>query len=179
MAGPPDEPPTRRIDPYPPPRGVAHEREVVAEEPPLTRAVLLDELRSLKTATAIIGVVAILALGAALWALLDNGDQGGDARGASSERVSDLEERVDRLENEVDNAPSEKAVSELRQEQEDLSRRVDRLSQRAGDTSGDDQTRQAIEELNQTVEQLDRRVDDVERAQQEQQQSGGASTSPP
>jgi TolA-binding protein len=177
VAGPPEEPPTRRIDPVPPPTGV-HEREVVAEEPGTPRAAVLDELRSLKTATAIIGVISILALGAALWALLDgNEGDGRDATGASNERVSDLEQRVDRLENDVEDTASDKAVSELRQEVEQLDERVGQVSQRAGDNSGDEETQQAIEELGQNVEQLDQRVDDVEQAQQQQPPPGD--TSPP
>jgi ElaB/YqjD/DUF883 family membrane-anchored ribosome-binding protein len=184
VAGPPEEPPTRRIDPLPPTTGVAQEREVVTEEPAVSRAEVLDEVRSLKTATAIIGVVAILALGAALWALLDNGDgdSGGDARGASNERVSDLEQRVDRLENDVEDTASDKAVSELRQDVEQLDQRVGKVSQSAGDNSGDEETQQAIEQLGQNVEQLDQRVDDVEQAQQQadqQSQSGDGGQSPP
>jgi outer membrane murein-binding lipoprotein Lpp len=175
VSGPPDEPPTRRIDPAPPPTGV-HEREVVAEEPGMTRAAVLDELRSLKTATAIIGVISILALGAALWALLanDEGD-GRDATGASNERVADLEQRIDRLENDVEDTASDSSVSELRQEVEQLNERVGQVSERAGDSGADEETSQAVEELGQQVEQLDQRVDDVEQAQQQQ----AGDTSPP
>jgi outer membrane murein-binding lipoprotein Lpp len=182
VSGPPEEPPTRRIDPLPPPTGV-REREVVAEEPGVERAAVLDEVRSLKTATAIIGVISILALGAALWALLDNdGDSGRDATGASNERVSDLEQRVDRLENDVEDTASDKAVSELRQDVEQLDDRVAQASRRAGQSSGgDEETQQAIEQLGQNVEQLDQRVDDVEQAQQQQESQPPADTgeSPP
>jgi len=174
VAGPPEEPPTRRIDPLPPPTGV-HEREVVTEDPGPERAAILDELRSLKTATAIIGVVSILALGAALWALLadNDNDNGRDATGASNERVSDLEQRVDDLENRIDDRATKDSVSEVKQDVSDLEQKVNRAAQQAGDNSGDEETQQAVEELNQSVQQLDQRVDDVEQAQQQQQEQSG------
>jgi gas vesicle protein len=174
VAGPPDEPPTRRIDPTAPPP-VAREHEVVTEERDPERLALLDELGSLKRALALVGAIAIAALGVGLWALLA-GDDGNDARGASRERVSDLEERVNELEGDVENAASDESVSELRQEQEQLGEQVGQLSDQAG--GGDDEARQAAEELGQSVEQLEQRVDAVEQQQEEQAASGGGSDTP-
>ena len=178
MAGPPDEPPTRRIDPVAPPPGTPHEREreVITEEPVGARAELLDELRSLKRTLAIVGVVAIAALGVALWALLSQEEEGDAQRGASNERVSQLEDRVDDVENDVEDAATKGSVSSIRQDQEELSEQVDQLSE---DSSGGDDAQQAqesVEQLQQDVEELGQRLDDLE---QQQQESGGDTQSPP
>jgi outer membrane murein-binding lipoprotein Lpp len=145
--------------------------EVVTEEPAGARAALLDELRSLKRALALVGVIAIAALGVALWALLDQQDSGDGTSGASSERVSRLEDRVDELEGDVEDAASDESVSRLRQEQEDLAEQVGQLSEQS---SGSD-SQEAVDQLEQQVEDLGGRVDDLEQ----QQDAGGTETTPP
>jgi hypothetical protein len=171
VAGPPDEPPTRRIEPVPPP-GSPREMDVVSEEPAGARAALLDELRSLKRTLALVGVIAIVALGIALWALLDQQDDGeSSGSGASSERVSRLEDRVDTLEGDVEDAASDDSVSRLRQQQEDLSEQVDQLDEQA---SGSD-AQESVDQLEQQVDELGQRVDDLE---QQQQQDGGGEPPP-
>jgi phage shock protein A len=170
VAGPPDEPPTRRIPPTPPP-GAPREREVVTEAPAEPRTGLPEELRSLKRALVLVGVIAIAALGVALWALLESQDDSGDGRsGASSERVSQLEDRVDELESDVEDAASDEAVSRLRDQQEELSTRVDELSEQS---SGSD-AEESVGQLEQQVEELGQRVDDL----QQQVESGGTQTGP-
>ena len=177
MAGPPDEPPTRRIDPVPPPPGTPREREIITEEPAGVREALLDELRSLKRTLAIVGVVAIAALGVALWALLSQEEEGDAQRGASNERVSQLEDRVDSLENDVEDAATKQSVSNVRQNQEELSEQVDQLAEDSSG-GGDDaqQAQESVEQLQQDVEELGQRLDDVE---QQQQQSGDDGQTPP
>jgi septal ring factor EnvC (AmiA/AmiB activator) len=146
--------------------------EVVTEEPAGARAALLDELRSLKRALALVGVIAIAALGVALWALLDQQDGGGDGTsGASSERVSRLEDRVDELEGDVEDAASDQSVSRLRQEQEDLAEEVSQLSEQSSGSDAQD----AVDQLEQQLEDLNGRVDDLEQ----QQDAGGTETTPP
>jgi peptidoglycan hydrolase CwlO-like protein len=146
--------------------------DVVTEEPAGARAALLEELQSLKRTLALIGVIAIAALGVALWALLSQeDDSGGDAGGASSERVSGLEDRVDTLEGDVEDAASDESVSRLRQQQEDLGEQVDQLSEQSSDSDAQD----SVEQLSQQVDELGQRVDDLERAQQD---SGGTENPP-
>jgi hypothetical protein len=75
----PDEP-TRRLPPTEPAQPI-REREVVTShelEPAWVQEVL-DRLRSLRTAVALLGVVAVAALALALWALLMQEEEG-DAR---------------------------------------------------------------------------------------------------
>lgn len=173
MAGPPDEPPTRRIDPAAPPPRV-RETEVVAEEADPHRLALEDELRSVKRALALVGLISVAALGVALWALLadDEGDNR-DARGASTERVSDLEERVNDLERDVEDSATDGSVSELRQEQEQLRERVGSL---ANQGDGSEEAQQAAEELQGEIQQLEQRVEQVEQQQEQQDSAGGGDT---
>ena len=145
--------------------------DVVTEEPAGARAALLDELRSVKRTLALVGVIAIVALGVALWALLEQQDDGGDAQGASNERVSRLEDRVDTLEGDVEDAASDNSVSELRQQQEDLSEQVEQLSEQS---SGSD-AEESVQQLEQQVEELGQRVDDLEQ----QPDDGGGTETPP
>ena len=56
-----------------------------------------DRLRSLKTTVVLLAVLAVVALGVAIWALLSSQDSG-ETQGASASRVSALEDQVDELE---------------------------------------------------------------------------------
>lgn len=176
----PDEP-TRRLPPTEPAQPI-REREVVTshELEPAWVEEVLDRLRSLRTAVGLLAVVAVAALGVALWALLTQEEEGDARRGASAERVSDLEDRVDDLESRTRDAASGDAVDRLRDEQESLEERVGAVEDRAGDPSNGaidglqqdvTQLGDAVEEIGGTVEDLEQRVDELER----QQAEGGGS----
>jgi hypothetical protein len=182
----PDEPtrrlpPTHRPDAPPPP---VYEREVAvaASDDLVWREEVIDRLNSLRTAMVLVGVLAVAALGVALWALLTQEEESDARRGASVDRVRDLEERVDALEQDVERAPSRGALSQLSDSVESLDERVgaveDRVArQGAGgaseqaveDLQGDvAQVGEGVEQLGDAVEQLDRRVDAVEQQQEQQ-----------
>src|SRR5918992_117796 len=59
-----------------------------------------------RDAVGLLAVVAVAALGLALWALLTQEEERDARGGASAERVSDLEDRVDDLESDAEQAPS-------------------------------------------------------------------------
>jgi peptidoglycan hydrolase CwlO-like protein len=161
MSSGPDDP-TRPLRP-----GPVREREVATVgEDPLWREELLDRLASLRTAVALLGVLAVAALGVALWALLTTQDSG-NGQGASSSRVSSLQDRVDALENKVDGAPSKSDLSDLRDREKSLEDDVKQLGQQVDKqgSAADDQ-RQAIDQLNQNLQKLQQRVDDLEQRQQ-------------
>jgi gas vesicle protein len=175
----PDEP-TRRLPPThrpdaPPPR--AYEREVVvADDDLIWREELVDRLDRLRTAVVLLGVLAVVALGIALWALLTQEEEGGARRGASAEQVRALEERVEELEQDTGRAASRDAVSQLSETVESLDERVgaveDRVEQEGAseqtieDLQGDvQQLGDAVEQLGDAVEQLDQRVAAVEEQQ--------------
>lgn len=100
MSLPPDpDEPRRRLPPTHPsdvPPSAGYEREVAAapEEELYWREALLDRLRSLRTAVVLLGIVAVAAVGVALWALLSADREGGGGRG-----------RLDELEQQQDGAP--------------------------------------------------------------------------
>ena len=113
MSLPPDRP-TERLQPQPPPPPprppVVEERYVAPAADP--NAVLLrleDAVNSLRTGLMIVGVIAVAALGVAIYALLKDDDAGTATRGdaASQSRVSQLDDRVDRLSRQVQAARSE------------------------------------------------------------------------
>jgi DNA repair exonuclease SbcCD ATPase subunit len=112
------------------------------------RAHVIDRLRSLRRALAVVAALAVAALGIALWAVLAEDDDDGRARARA---VRALEDRVERLEAQVDRAPSRVVVS-VRDEQRSLDERLDELEQ---DTS------EAIDGLRQDVRELEDRVDEL------------------
>lgn len=153
------EDPTRRLPP------VVHEREVVrpvAEEPWVE---ILDRLGSLRAGLAMVAVVAVAALGVALWALLAG--EGDDREGASPVRVERLEDRLDAVEADVERAASQSGLAGIRDNQQALQGRVRALEQAVGNAQA---TREAVdglsenvETLQQGIEQLDQRIDALDQ----------------
>ena len=89
------------------------EREVVsvpAADPGVV-AYVADQVRSLKTAVTLLAIVALAALGLALYLLLT--DDARDQHGASHARVARLEDRVKRLEADAATASEESDVTRL------------------------------------------------------------------
>ena len=101
-ADPPEEP-TRPLPPAtPPPARVGDEREVAAPvEDPYRTELLLDQLRSLRTALAIVGLIAVAALAVAVYTVLTKEEESDTGAGASRQQVADLAGRVDALEADV------------------------------------------------------------------------------
>ena len=178
MSLPPDpDEPTRRLPPVQPAEPLA-EREVVTttEADPAWTQEILDRLRSLRTAVALLGVLSLAALGVGLWALLTQEEEGDARRGASQERVRDLEDRVDALENETEDAPSQDAVERLRDQQRQLDERLSAVEEQSDGASAEDvqgdvsELSDGLEQVSRSIQQLEQRVDGVEQQQQEQEQ---------
>jgi methyl-accepting chemotaxis protein len=171
MAGTPDDP-TRRLSPTPPPESV-REVEVVEGDP-----ALLEDLRSLKRAVALLGVLSVLALGVALWALLQgDGEDDQGPRGASVSSVNDLRERVDDLEGDVENAATDSSVSKLRSDVESLGEQVDEVAQEAEQAGDQGDAADVADELGTRVDDLEGRVDELE-AQADADAGGGGTDTP-
>lgn len=167
-----DEQPTRRIPAQP----VAPADPAYAPVDPHARiapdAVWMEDvsarLRSLRTALAVVGTLAALALGLAAWALLDREE--GDGRGASAQRVEQLEDRVDRFEDRLDNRATKASVAELGREQQQLAEQVEQAQAAAGEDGGGEQAAQEVEELRGELQALAQRVDEL--AQQPAEEEG-------
>jgi uncharacterized protein HemX len=122
-----------------------------------------DRLRSLTTAVALLAVLAVAALGVAIWALLSSQDSG-DTQGVSVSRVSALEKQVDDLEAEVNNAASKDDLQQLSKREQELAGKVDDLDETASQTADDlDTVSKDVDTLRQAVEDLQQRVDALEQ----------------
>jgi peptidoglycan hydrolase CwlO-like protein len=156
--------PTRPLGP-PADRPAVREREyATTTEDPLWREELLDRLRSLRTAVALLGVLAVAALGVAIWALL-TADDAKDQRGGSNRdpRVAELQNRVDDLESKLDKVPTQSDLSDLRDRQNSLDDGVKQVGSDVKQLGSD--TQQATQALQQDIRKLDQRVSDVEQKQ--------------
>ena len=127
----PPEDPTRRLTPATPP---AVERDIAYADPDaaVTRAAVLDDLRSLKRWLALATALALAALAVGLYALLAE-DEEGDGRGASRTSVRQLDNRVDELESRVEDRATKGQVANVREEQQEINDRLDELSEQAAD----------------------------------------------
>lgn len=169
------DPPTRRIPPVraAPAPAPLPPREQVAVDPALAwQQVLEDRLRGLRTALAVVGTLAVAALGLALWTLLDEDGQEG-RQGASAQRVADLDDRVDRFEERLDNRATTDDLEALRTSQEQLAERVDEVA-KAPQPQEDGASDEAVAALQQDVQALQQRVDDLAAAPPEE----GTQTTP-
>jgi peptidoglycan hydrolase CwlO-like protein len=129
----------------------------------LFREEVRDRLRSLTTAVAFLAVLAIAALGVAIWALLSSQDDGGTS-GASVSRVRALEDRVDRLAADVENAAPQDDLQQLDRRQQELTDKVDGLDEQVTQTAEDlENVPQDIETLKQDVDDLQQRVEALEQ----------------
>lgn len=162
---PPPDRPTERLRPSPPPPPVYEERVATAGVD--ADAILLrleDAIGSLRTGLMIVGVLAVAALGVAIYSLVQDDDEGGGSRSglATDSRVSDLEDRVDRISRQVqglrsgDNAGGdvpEERVAALEETVKDLAERP----------SADPQ--EAIDELSTRIDDIAQDVEQLKSAQ--------------
>jgi cell division protein FtsB len=184
---PPEDPPEEPTRPLPPatpaPAEVGVEREVAAPvEDPYRTELLLDQFRSLRTALTIVGVIAVAALGVAVYALLSEDEVSDGGAGANSQQVAGLDDRVDALEADVKTRATKNQVSQLSDDVKALSDRVDKVAKQSqsaassDDGGTDEQARSSIDKLDQNVQTLSQDVDDLDRrvrdleGQTEQQQ---------
>ena len=154
------EDPTRRLAPEPPPpprHPYPHERAVVEEEVvtgPDRLDMLMDDLRSLRTALILTGLLALAALGVGLWALLTNDDDEGTRDGLRA-RVSQLDERVEELEQRQRRASEESDVARLQRQLEQTRQAAQAARASAASAAGaNEQLRGQLSDLAEQNEQL-------------------------
>jgi hypothetical protein len=172
---PPPEPPTRRIDPVAPPPPVYEERPAYRErvvepavapvDPNLMFVRLEDAISSLRTGLVFVGVLTVLAIGLAIYAITqNNGDNNAGTRaGASSQRVATLDDRVDRLSRQVQQARADaRAAQALTTRIDSLSRSVSALrAQGAGGGAAASQVTSAITALDKRLSTVEQQVQDL------------------
>lgn len=168
MSLPPDRP-TEPLRPAPAPVP----RQPVAYEPAPPPAIdvtavlvrLEDAITSVRTGLMIVGVIAVAALGVAIYALMKDDDTGSGGGGASSSRVATLEDRVDRLSRQVQatraSANNSGDTSALADRVDALERTVKTLAARPqpGDATA------AVKELSGRIDDLATDVEQLKTAQ--------------
>lgn len=199
MSYPPDDRtrPLPPSDPPPPvraavpPRAVPA-RPVAAAEPAYAvsdegawRQRVLDRLDGLRTGLLVVGLIAVLGLGLAVWSLLrEHQDRTSSRGGTSSAQVRSLRARVDSLESRLGSRATSGDLASLQRSQQALSQRVDGLSGAAaakpsGGTT-DAGARKSLNDLNQTVSTLSQSVSDLDqRVKSLESQSGGNTSTTP
>jgi hypothetical protein len=167
MSLPPDRP-TERLQPQPPPQPVYEERVVSPAVD--THAVLLrleDAVQSLRTGLMIVGVIAVAALGVAIYALMSDEDGGTGSRSglATDSRVSQIDDRVDRISRQVQDlrsgGGSDDEAAALGDRVEALENTVKELADRPapGDAT------QAVQELSDRIDDVSADVEQLKSAQ--------------
>ena len=164
---PPPDRPTERLQPTPPPPPPpVYEERVVAPgaDPGVILLRLEDAIASLRTGLMVVGVLAVAALGVAIYALMQDDDAGGAGSSsglASDERVSDLDDRVDRISRQVQDLRSGDAGGGAVEDRvEALEKTVKTLAERPG---ADPQ--QAIDELSSRIDDIAQDVEALKQAQ--------------
>lgn len=160
-------PPDRPTEPLRPavPAQVVQERVVAPTVDPSVILLRLENaIGSLRTGLTIVGLIAVAALGVAIYALLkdDSSSRGGSRRGlATDARVSQVDGRVDRLSRQLQNVRAGSDTAALGSRVDALERTVKTLASRpaAGDPT------QAIDQLSSRVDTLTRDVDRLKQSQ--------------
>ncbi|MEA2131943.1 MAG: hypothetical protein QOJ85_4834 [Solirubrobacteraceae bacterium] len=170
---PPPDRPTERLQPTAPPAPqLAYDRVVepaavpVATDPNLLFVRLEDAIGSLRTGLVIVGLLAVLALGVALYSLLKN-DSTSSRGGASNARVTRVNDRVSRLSRQVQSLRSGgTSPAALAGRVDALSRSVTALrsSQASSTTAAPDPTK-ALQDLSTRIDDLDRQVQALKQGQ--------------
>jgi polyhydroxyalkanoate synthesis regulator phasin len=172
MSLPPDRP-TEPLRPAPAP-APAPRQPVVAYEPAPPPAVdvtavlvrLEDAINSARTGLMIVGVIAVAALGVAIYALVkDNGTSPGG--GTNSSRIATLNDRVDRLSRQVQDARA-KAGSSNSADTSALGDRVDALERTVktlADRPQPGDATQAVKELSSRIDTIATDVEQLKSAQ--------------
>ena len=151
--------PTRRLAAT---RRVIGDRSVayVHSDEEFWRQYLHERLRSLTTAVALVAIVAVAALGVGLWSIL--GDPGD---GASTERVSRLEQRVDALDAQLQQRPAADDLAAVRERQEAVEQAL-RTLERNAERPDEEMAAviEAVDATQQSVAQLEQRIAALEQA---------------
>ena len=126
---------------------------------------LEDTIDSLRTWLVVVGLVAVVALGVALYAVVNDDTSSGASTSGAAERVTQIEHRVDRLSRQVQDVRGDGGASD---DTAALANRIDNLESTVKSLSGQPAaggTQQAIDELSGRIDDL---ASDVEKLQQTQ-----------
>ena len=143
--------------------------------------VLEDRLRTVRTLAITFALVAVVALGVAVWALVRAGDDDGGGSGASPARVRALANRVERLESRSSatrtttssSAATGASASAVAGLQEDVESLKEQVSDAQGSASTD-----AVDSLSDRVDTLEGEVDELQAGGGDDTSTEGTATTP-
>lgn len=167
MSIPPDRP-TERLQPQPPPQPIVEERYAVpAADPNVVLLRIEDSLASLRTGLMIVGVIAVAALGVAIYALMKEDDAGTNSRSglASDARVSQLDDRIDRLSRQVQAARSDASGGGEAAAVDDRVAALEKTVKTLADRPAPGDATQAVNELSDRIDDVTADVEQLKTAQ--------------
>jgi len=167
MSIPPDRP-TERLQPQPPPQPIVEERYAVpAADPNLVLLRIEDSLASLRTGLMIVGVIAVAALGVAIYALMKEDDAGTNSRSglASDARVSQLDDRIDRLSRQVQAARSDASGGDEAAAVDERVAALEKTVKTLADRPAPGDATQAVDELSDRIDDVTADVEQLKTAQ--------------
>ncbi len=167
MSIPPDRP-TERLQPQPPPQPIVQERYAApAADPNLVLLRIEDSLASLRTGLMIVGVIAVAALGVAIYALMKEDDTGTNSRSglASDARVSQLDDRIDRLSRQVQAARSDASGGDEAAAVDDRIAALEKTVKTLADRPAPGDATQAVKELSDRIDDVTADVEQLKTAQ--------------
>lgn len=159
--------PTRPIPVAPPPRATDDEA-LIAE--------LDHHLRSFRRMLVLVALLAVAALGVAIWSLIANRPQDVDPGppAATQQQFQDLDERVSSLEGDLAQAPTNADIARLEDRRRTLAARVRDLSTRFEEAQASRVRPSAVEAVEEDLAALTERVDELERRLDEAAADTGA-----
>ncbi len=172
---PPDRPterlqpqPPERLQPQPPPQPVYEERVVAPAVD--THAVLLrleDSIQSLRTGLMLVGVIAVAALGVAIYALMTQDDAAttSNSSAASDSRVSQLDDRIDRLSRQVQDVRAQDSGGDAADALDDRVAALEKTVKTLADRPAPGDATQAVTELSDRIDDVTADVEQLKSAQ--------------
>ncbi len=156
------EPPDRPTERLPPrqPAARVEEHTVVPDVDPHALYRLEDAIGSLRTGVMIVGVIAVAALGAALYGLLRDDGSAASGGSASADRIAQLDDRVDRLSRQVQDARS--SASDAAGLEDRVSSIEETVKELADRPAADPQ--EAIDELSGRIDAVAKDVEQLKQA---------------
>ncbi len=180
MSVPPDEP-TRRVPvqpavPRPAPVAAAPAAAAYPVEDPYWREQVLDRLDGLRTGLAIIGTLAVIALGLSIWALVrEHQDRtSGSGVAARSAQIRELRDDIDTLRGQVANRATTGQLEAVSKQAAASGGSTTTTT----DTGATDALTKAVNDLNQQVSDLGGRVKALEDAAAQDQTQTQTQTTP-
>ena len=136
---------------------------VVAAEDPAWHALVLDRLDSLRTAVAIVGVIAVAALVLSIWTFLRERDDRDRLRGGTqAAAIANLRDRVDSLASRVNSRATTTSVGDLRKQVDNRLNGLSKSSKDAQARASVTKLQTSVDDLSKAVTKLDQRVAKLE-----------------